>query len=175
MPNWCWLTPVKIIVKNAAQRMCSVEMCGPERVSKQQTLTFCHAACCWCQQQNGNMLFLMQIQPLWCRSAPLFFHLFFPLSAIVCPSEFALDSLGLSVPRTHMDQHTYTYHSFLRAVSDSGMKSISEPAPSHHPSSAPIFSHHEARPLLCQPKNKPHHPQPIASIPIPESFSSVHL
>lgn len=54
---------------------------------------------------------------------------------------------------SHSQTHTHYYPS-LGAVSDSGMKSISEPAPSHHPSPAPIFSHHEVRPLLCQPENK---------------------
>lgn len=146
---WCKLTMWISFLESVVQRRCSLGIC--QRIAKQQTITFCGATCCRCQQQNSNMLFLMQIQTLWCRSAPLFFHLCLSPSAIVCPSEFTLDSLSLSRPRTQTNTHTY--YSFLGAVSDSGMKSISEPAPSHHPSSAPIFSHHEARPFLCQPEN----------------------
>ena len=142
-------------------------ICGTEIISEQQTTPFFRgAACCRCQQGNGIVPFshadpasLMQVGP------SLLLPLLLCPFAIVCPSEFTLDSLThrlfLSHTHTHThthtnpqtNTHTHTYYPFLGAVSDSGMKSISEPAPSHHPSPAPIFPHHEARPLLCQPEN----------------------
>lgn len=115
-----------------------------------KTPTLCGAACWWCQQQNCNMLFLMQIQPLWCRSAPLFFRVS-PLSpsAIVCPSEFTLDSLPLVLTHTHIIPSS----GLCLTPAWNQFQSLHPPTPAL----APILSHHEARLLLCQPENNPHH------------------
>lgn len=68
-----------------------------------KTPTLCGAACWWCQQQNCNMLFLMQIQPLWCRSAPLFFRVS-PLSLLLplCVPQNSHWTLSLSSSHTHI-------------------------------------------------------------------------
>lgn len=60
-----------------------------------------------------------------------------PLSLSFCHCVSLRIHTGLSPSRPH----THTYYSFLRAVSDSGMKSISEPAPSH-----PGFGAHSLSP-----------------------------
>lgn len=88
--------------------------CCLEPALKQQC-AFCHA----------DPRSLMQVASLF-----LFWPLHFSLPAIVCSH---------SSSHTHRKKRTKTrtYYFFLRAASDSGMKSISEPAPSH-----PCFGAH---------------------------------
>lgn len=70
-------------------------------------------------------------------------------SAIVCPSEFTLDSLPLVLTHTHIIPSS----GLCLTPAWNQFQSLHPPTPAL----APILSHHEARLLLCQPENNPHH------------------